>query len=150
MKFESYDWLEQFGKRLMENGFDTLTTEELENSKDRFAEMYHENKEQLEKRLLSDLENFFPIRLSISSGKIYFEDEDVQGASHIDFKVKVSENNYLIELRLRCLIFFNRIILSFDVPEILDFKLSKGTLKTLHKFNRVSEYHFMTELRSLE
>ena len=52
-------------------------------------------------------------------------------------------------MKVECLVFQKRIMLSFDDPEILRAGLSKATLGVLGRFNKISEYHYLIELRLL-
>jgi len=149
MDFESYQLLKTFGNTLEDTGINNLSAMPIEDELRPYYELYSKFKERFSAYIINDLSKLLSASITVVRNNFYLEDPDMQGASHIDFKLSLSENNYSFELKVACLVFMDRIMLSFDTPEIMKFKLSKQTLQILNSFIKINDYHYLAELRNL-
>jgi hypothetical protein len=150
MIFDSYQQLKTFANMLDNEGISKASVPLTEHETMRFVQLYDSIREQFTAALIDDLGKLFSAALSIEKDKFYPEDSDLQGASHIDVKLKMSENDNSFHINVQCLVFAGRIILWHDTPEILKLKLGEKSLRTLKRFRKTGEYHFVSELLYLE
>lgn len=149
VNFVSYSQLKQISASLDQLGVARLSSDQTEEDLAPFRAYYNEIRDGFSIHVLSDLAMVFPGSMSVLLDKFHPADPDARGTGHITYRILFNEDGMSYEMRVECLPFEGRIVLSFDDPSFLELPLSPRTKKVLHNFQKLGPYHYMNELRYL-
>jgi hypothetical protein len=147
--FKSYELLKLLGEQMEKEDASRLSLTTTDEEKLPYHEIYHKLERDLLASLILDLKKIFSGSIELVKSKFCLEDPEDQGASHVYFKFNLEEDNDLIEFKVDCKVFYNRIIISLDDLDFENLSTNSQNLKVFKKFNKIGSYNFYAELKSL-
>ena len=148
MNFKSYELIEKLSDLLVSEHFDDLPLSPSQDELIKYRLLYERNSSEIKKQLVDNLNEVFDASIKINSDAIYFNDVDFQGATYINFKVVLAKQNCSLDLKIQCLLFHNRVILSYDDPDKIN-EMTGLKKKSFEKFRSIGKNHFYIELSEL-
>ena len=147
---KSYGILENWTKSFQDHDFRSVT-----GNKDRslFQPFYERSipfKAQLLSSLQEDLQLIFKTQLVLVFEVFHIEDMDNRGATYLKARFQFDKAYDNFQLRVEAMLSIDRIILSFDTPELLAKMPDQRTRRILSSFYKQSDFHYMSEMLKID
>lgn len=153
MEYKSYEILQKFADTLIKKGFDDLPLPPKEEDLSGFQDLFKSWTDRFGTALLNDLRKILGENAIFDVEKYGFEPLDInaQSTTYIHFKIKGKKRGNTFYLRIKFLVFKNRIMVLLDNKTEIKTIKDRELRKKLMKISDVSKegYEIPLELNNL-